>query len=303
MEILNRAAIKQQAREFIGVDRRWLYMALACLPLTLIQGAINGGITVVKQFTENGEYANTSYSTSSGTSFVSWLLIPFTIAMAGYFLNHLRGMNPDWKSLYREGIDNFGTYFKVGVVTEIFTALWTLLFIIPGIIKGLEWFFVHQIIHDNPNLDGKQARDLSKRMTDGFKGELFVMELSFILWYLLVAVTFGIANLYVAPYVGCTTAMYYENLKHNAIMSGVATPDEFGILPIVPEENAEYNADTNAEPPVLYSYIERDVETNVETVVEEQVVEESTEDTVVEETVETEVVKEEKEISEEEISE
>lgn len=301
MEILNRKAIKQQAREFIGVDRRWLYMALACLPLTLIQGAISGGVEVVQRFSENGEME--SYSVSSGSSIVAWLLIPFTIGMAGYFLNHLRGGNPDWKSLYREGLDYYGTYFKVGVVTEIFVALWTLLFIIPGIIKGLEWFFVHQIIHDNPNLDGKQARDLSKRMTDGFKGDLFILGLSFILWYFLVAVTFGIALLYVTPYTSCTFAMYYENLKHNAIMSGVATPDEFGIMPVMSEENAEYNADTNAEPPVLYSYIERDVETNVETVVEEQVVEESTEDTVVEETVKTEVVEEEKETSEEEISE
>lgn len=300
MEILNRQAIKQQARDFIGVDRRWLYMALACLPLTLIQGAINGGVEIVQRFSENGEME--SYSVSSGSSIVAWLLIPFTIGMAGYFLNHLRGQNPDWKSLYREGIDNFGVYFKVGVVTEIFVTLWTLLFIIPGIIKGLEWFFVHQIIHDNPNLDGKQARELSKRMTDGFKGELFVMELSFILWYLLVGVTFGIAALYVTPYVSCTNAMYYENLKHNAIMSGIATPDEFGILPVMPEENAEYNGETTEEQPVLYSYIERDVETNVETVVTEQVVEEAPEETV-EETVEAEVIEETKESSDEEISE
>ncbi len=297
MEILNRKAIKQQAREFIGVDRRWLYMALACLPLTLIQGAINGGVEVVQHFSEDGEMISTT--TSSSSSFITWLLVPFTIGMAGYFLNHLRGVNPDWKSLYREGLDNYGTYFKVGVVTQIFTTLWTLLFIIPGIIKGLEWFFVHQIIHDNPNLNGKQARDLSKRMTDGFKGEIFVMELSFILWYLLVVVTFGIATLYVTPYVSCTTAMYYENLKHNAIMSGVATPDEFGILPVMPEENTEYNPETNAEPPVLYSYIERDLETNVETVVEEQVVEESTEETVEEIAVEPVV----EEVSEEETNE
>ena len=267
----------------------------------LIQGAINGGVEIVQRFSENGEME--SYSVSSGSSIVAWLLIPFTIGMAGYFLNHLRGQNPDWKSLYREGIDNFGVYFKVGVVTEIFVTLWTLLFIIPGIIKGLEWSFVHQIIHDNPNLDGKQARDLSKRMTDGFKGEIFVMELSFILWYLLVAVTFGIALLYVTPYVSCTTAMYYENLKHNAIMSGIATPDEFGIIPAMPEENAEYNPEVNAEPPVLYSYIERDLETNVETVVEEQVVKESTEETAVEETIVTEVTEEAKEASNEEINE
>ena len=295
MEILNRKAIKQQAREFIGVDRRWLYMALACLPLTLIQGAINGGVEVIQQFTENGEYLDTGYNYASGTSVVSWLLIPFTIGMAGYFLNHLRGANPDWKSLYREGIDNFGVYFKVGVATQIFTTLWTLLLIIPGIIKGLEWSFVNQIIHDNPNLDGKQARDLSKRMTDGFKGDIFVMELSFLPWIMLEIVTLGIAGLYVTPYMECTLAMYYENLKHNALMSGIATPDEFGILPVMPDENGEYNPETNTneEPPVLYSYIERDLETNVETVVEEQ---------VVEETVETEII-EETEISSEEISE
>lgn len=297
MEILNRQAIKQQAREFIGIDRKWLYMALACLPLTLIQGAISGGFSLVMNFSEDGEV--TSSSTSTGSSFIAWLLIPFTIGMAGYFLNHLRGANPDWKSLYREGLDNYGTYFKVGVVTQIFTTLWTLLFIIPGIIKGFQWFFVHQIIHDNPNLDGKQARDLSKRMTDGFKLDLFVMELSFFFWYLLVAVTFGIAALYVTPYVSCTTAMYYENLKHNALMNGIATPDEFGIIPVY-DENAEFNGETNAEQPVLYSYIERDLETNVETVVEEQVVEESNEETV-EETVEAEVIEEE--TSEEEISE
>ena len=301
MEILNRQAIKQQAREFIGVDRKWLYMALACLPLSLIQGAISGGFSLVMNFSEDGEV--TSSSTSGGSSFIAWLLIPFTIGMAGYFLNHLRGQNPDWKSLYREGLDNYGTYFKVGVIKEIFVALWTLLLIVPGIIKHYEWFFVEQIIHDNPNLDPKQARDLSKRMTDGFKGDLFILDFSFFFWYMLVAVTFGIALLYVAPYTQCTYAMYYENLKHNAIISGIATPDEFGILPVVPEENAEYNPDANAEPPVLYSYIERDLETNVEAVVEEQVVEESAEETVieeaVEETAETEVIEEVKETSEE----
>lgn len=295
MEILNRQAIKQQAREFIGVDRKWLYMALACLPLTLIQGAISSGFSLVMNFSEDGEM--TSSSTSTGSSIIAWLLIPFTIGMAGYFLNHLRGANPDWKSLYREGLDNYGTYFKVGVLKEIFVALWTLLFIVPGIIKHYEWFFVEQIIHDNPNLDPKQARDLSKRMTNGFKGNLFILDFSFFFWYMLVAITFGIALLYVTPYVQCTYAMYYENLKHNALMSGIATPDEFGIIPIY-DENTESNGEANEEPPVLYSYIERDVETNVETVVEEQVVEESTEETV-EETVEAEIIEETEESSEE----
>lgn len=252
MDILNCKLIKAEAKSFISQDRKWLTMALACLPLFLVNGAISGGFNFVLNFSEDGDVSSSSFS--SGSSLVTWLLVPFMIGAAGYFLNHLRGQNPDWKSLYREGLDYYGTYFKVGVVTEIFIGLWCLLLIIPGVIKGYEWYFVHQIIHDNPNLDGKQARDLSKRMTDGFKSDIFIMNLSFFLWILLTIFTLGIAYIYVGPYMACTSAMYYENLKHHAITTGIATPDEFGILPV-----AEETAETEYETPVVPSYIEEAV--------------------------------------------
>ncbi len=252
MDILNTKLIKAEAKAFISQDRKWLTMALACLPLVLVNGAISGGFNFAVSFSENGDVSSSSFS--SGSSLIAWLLVPFMIGAAGYFLNHLRGLNPDWKSLYREGLDNYGTYFKVGVVTEIFIALWTFVFIIPGIIKTYKWYFVHQIIHDNPNLDGKQARDLSDRMTDGFKTDIFIMNLSFFFWILLSVFTLGIAYLYVGPYMACTSAMYYENLKHHAITTGVARPEEFGILP-VQEETAE----NEYEIPVVPSYIEEAV--------------------------------------------
>lgn len=252
MDILNCKLIKAEAKSFISQDRKWLTMALACLPLFLVNGAISGGFNFVLNFSEDGDVSSSSFS--SGSSLVTWLLVPFMIGAAGYFLNHLRGQNPDWKSLYREGLDYYGTYFKVGVVTEIFIVLWTFVFIIPGIIKTYEWYFVHQIIHDNPNLDGKQARDLSKRMTDGFKSDIFIMNLSFFLWILLTIFTLGIAYIYVGPYMACTSAMYYENLKHHAITTGIATPDEFGILPVVEEPT-----DDGYEIPVVPSYIEEAV--------------------------------------------
>ncbi len=232
-------AIKKEARAFIDTDRKWLTMGLACLPIALITGALDGGSQIVQRFfeMEDGAY----FSISFGGSFLSWLLIPFTVAMAGYFLNHLRGANPDWKSLYHEGIDNYGKYIVVGIITEIMILLWTLLLIIPGIIKGYEYYFVNHIIHDNPNLDHKQARDLSRRMTDGFKSDLFILDLSFFFWILLEIVTLGIASIYVSPYVNCTKAMCYENLKHNALVKGLARPDEFGIYP-VPQENFDVNS-------------------------------------------------------------
>lgn len=238
MNIINRKAIKAEARNFIGQDKRWLNMALACLPLFILQGAVSSGISFAVRIGSNDNF---SFNTSAGGPILSLLFIPFTFAVAGYFLNHLRGFNPEFKSLYKEGFDNYGKYFTVGVMTNLSIFLWTLLFIVPGIIKEFEYFFVGQIIHDNPNLDYKQAKDLSRRMTKGFKGELFFMGLSFILWYILVAITFGIALLYVLPYVSCTTAMYYENLKHTAIVTGIARPEEFGINPVesagMPQEN------------------------------------------------------------------
>lgn len=225
---INRKAIKAEARTFIGEDRRWLTMALACLPIYIFTLVANGGIEIVRTFSEYGG----SYSVSYGSTIISLLLVPFTIASVGYYLNHLRGFNPEWKSLYHEGIDRYIPYFKVGVLTDIIIFLWSLLFIIPGIIKSFEYAFVSYIIHDNPNLTGKQARDLSSRMTEGYKMDLFILGFSFFFWYMLVGITFGIASLYVVPYQSCSIAMYYENLKYNALTTGIARPEEFGIMPM-----------------------------------------------------------------------
>ena len=144
MDLLNRKGIKSEARAFIGTDRRWLSMLLACLPLYLLNGAISGGITVLKKVTLNGAVQETT-TVSFGSSILSWLLIPFTVAIAGYYLNWLRGFNPEWKSIYREGVDRYGKYFSVGLITQIIIGLWTLLLIVPGIIKGYQYIFVHNI--------------------------------------------------------------------------------------------------------------------------------------------------------------
>lgn len=246
MDNLNITAIKKEARQFIDTDRRWLTMGLTCLPVILLTTALEGGSTIVQKFFENGE--GFQFRFSFGGGFIFWLLIPFTVAMAGYFLNHLRGANPDWKSLYYEGIDKYGKYIVVGIITDLIIFLWTLLFIIPGIIKSYEYHYVNHIIHDNPELDHKQARDLSKRITDGFKTDLFILDISFFFWHLLDIVTLGIASVYVMPYTSCAIAMCYENLKYRALAKGIARPDEFGIHPVAEEnfdENSSFANDNN----------------------------------------------------------
>ena len=95
----------------------------------------------------------------------------------------------------------------------IFTALWSMLFVIPGIVKSISYSMMFYIMADHPKMDPGEAQRKSMEMTDGHKMDIFVLQLSFIPWYLLCAVTFGLATIYVAPYVSATMALYYEELK------------------------------------------------------------------------------------------
>lgn len=227
-QILNRPAIKAEAKRFIGQNARWWKMTLATIALYLLNGGISIYVNIATAINHDDPSTTVGYS----SSIITLLLIPFTIAASGYYLNHIRGFNPEWKSLYKEGIDNYGSYLVTGVLVNVFTFLWSLLFVVPGIIKSLAYSQANYVIHDNPRLKGKEAIEISKRMTNGFKGDLFSMYLSFIGWYILVGLTGGILSIYVTPYVETTAAMYYENLKRYSIENGIVAPEAFGIAPV-----------------------------------------------------------------------
>lgn len=227
-QILNRPAIKAEAKSFIGQNARWWKMTLATIAIYLISGGFSIYVNIATVINRDDPSTTVGYS----SSVITLLLIPFTIAASGYYLNHIRGFNPEWKSLYKEGIDNYGSYLVTGVLVNVFTFLWSLLFVVPGIIKSLAYSQANYVIHDNPRLKGKEAIEISKRMTNGFKGDLFSMYLSFIGWYILVGLTGGILSIYVTPYVETTAAMYYENLKRYSIENGIVAPEAFGIAPV-----------------------------------------------------------------------
>mgnify|MGYP003614843684 FL=1 len=227
-QILNRPAIKAEAKSFIGQNARWWKMTLATIAIYLISGGFSIYVNIATVINRDDPSTTVGYS----SSVITLLLIPFTIAASGYYLNHIRGFNPEWKSLYKEGIDNYGSYLVTGVLVNVFTFLWSLLFVVPGIIKSLAYSQAKYVIHDNPRLKGKEAIEISKRMTNGFKGDLFSMYLSFIGWYILVGLTGGILSIYVTPYVETTAAMYYENLKRYSIENGIVAPEAFGIAPV-----------------------------------------------------------------------
>lgn len=96
---------------------------------------------------------------------------------------------------------------------RLFIGLWTLLFIIPGVIKTYEYYFMPYIIADQPDITYKDAFAISKEMTSGLKMDIFVLELSFIGWYILSVFTCGIGLLFISPYVEATRAELYICLK------------------------------------------------------------------------------------------
>lgn len=127
--------------------------------------------------------------------------------------------------LMRKGETEFNTGFKgferfvdtlvAELLKDIFIFLWSLLFFIPGIIAIYRYSMVFYIIADNPKMGGYSALQKSKEMMHGHKWELFVLDLSFIGWYLLTVITAGIAAIYVVPYVKAARTNFYQMLKEN----------------------------------------------------------------------------------------
>lgn len=104
--------------------------------------------------------------------------------------------------------------------------LWYLLFVIPGIIKYYSYSMVPYILADNPNIGSKRAIELSSKMTEGHKFDMFVLGLSFIGWYLLGLLACCIGVLFVVPYQNATFAELYLVLRQNAIDNGWSSHDE-----------------------------------------------------------------------------
>lgn len=108
---------------------------------------------------------------------------------------------------------NFVNTFFAGFLVMLFTFLWSLLFVIPGIVKALSYSQTYFIMNEHPEYTGREAIDASRRMMDGHKGEYFVLHLSFVGWFLLSALTLGLLLFYVMPYYQATMAEYYRYVR------------------------------------------------------------------------------------------
>lgn len=129
-----------------------------------------------------------------------------------FFLKISRDEEVTYNELFKR-TDLFLPCIAIMVLTGIFTFLWSLLFIIPGIIAAISYSMVYFVALDNPELKAMDVIKKSKEIMNGHKMDYFILELSFIGWSILSVFTFGILMIWLVPYMQVTYANFYNEIK------------------------------------------------------------------------------------------
>ena len=112
-----------------------------------------------------------------------------------------------------EGCYDFKSNLVLGLMHNIIVWLWSLLFVIPGIIKGFSYSMVYYIKADHPEYGWRECLEESEKMMKGYKFKYFLLNLSFIGWILLSIVTFGLSTFWVTAYMSTASTVFYDELK------------------------------------------------------------------------------------------
>ena len=146
------------------------------------------------------------------------VLPPLSIGILIVHLKLMRAQNIEFKDIF-SGFDDIWSAIKLNFLTALFTALWTLLFFIPGIVMGLAYSQARFILAENKGIGAREALRQSKEMMRGYKTEYFVLSLSFLGWILLSCITLGIAFVWVAPYMQQTIVNFYNDRRTQYLRS------------------------------------------------------------------------------------
>ena len=148
---------------------------------------------------------------------VGWIASIFvtpalSLGLIKLYLHVTKGEEVEVGKLF-DGFKSTGKATWLNILIGFFTYLWSLLFVIPGIVKSYAYSMAFYILAENSDMTAREALRKSKEITKGHKWDLFVLELSFIPWILLVTITCGIAAIYVVPYMDLTIANFYNEIK------------------------------------------------------------------------------------------
>jgi uncharacterized membrane protein len=137
---------------------------------------------------------------------------PLTLGLTCFWLGVSR-QKPVRASQVLSGFQVFWKSFSAYFLSGLFAVLWALLLIVPGIMAALSYAMTFYILADNDAMGARDAISASKEMMLGHRWRLTCLFARFIGWGLLSVLTAGIGFLWLLPYVGVSTALFYEDLK------------------------------------------------------------------------------------------
>lgn len=205
--------LRAQARE--RLEGKWgtfvlmTFLMLVIQTILQIPGYIGSLLEVLSP-----ENVLASLSFSNISNILSLLALPLSWGLTVSLLRNHREESVDLENLF----DGFrgGRYTRVFCalfLVRLFTILWTLLLIIPGIMKAFSYALTPYILLDEPELTARQAITRSCEIMQGRRWKLFCLSLSFIGWGILSLLTFGIGFLWLAPYMNASIAAFYEDAR------------------------------------------------------------------------------------------
>lgn len=192
--MISNKEIRAMAREQLGgniFESIWLMALVVCLIHSMIMGVANYIV-------------------------VGGLLVggPMIYGCCHIFLQLARGKREiNLEDLF-QGFRQFVDLLLLNLLINLFVFLWSLLFIIPGIVKNCAYSMAFYIKHDNPSYDWETCMQESSAMMQGHKWQYFCLQLSFIGWHLVSLMTCGVGALWVSPYIQASKANFYEQLKN-----------------------------------------------------------------------------------------
>ena len=237
---MDRSLLKRRAREVISSSNpRVILVGLVYLLLCAVVELLSSNVLSVNiseseamnylNYFMNGnydyalKYIDSMKPPASAYAINALLILVMSVVSAGFvlfLLNTIRGRAAGYGNL----LDGFGCFFKIillNLFAALFIWLWSLLLIVPGVIAYYRYSQAIYILLDDPTKSPLRCLRESKELMRGHKGELFVLDLSFLGWYLLrIVPMLGFASrIWSVPYIATTKALFYERLRGNTVWS------------------------------------------------------------------------------------
>lgn len=193
----------------------WGKAAVATLIYCGVQFLVSSIIGLVFPQSQDDPFSLNLYLCTFFTLVTTIALYPLTYGFLAMFLTMVREKTLDYNILFEGFKDDYKRITGTILLQKVYTFLWTLLFIIPGIVKYYEYCMASYVMKDYYGMRFEEAIEESMRLTKGHKWHLFKIHLSLIGWFILSLLSCGIGFIFLIPYVEAINAQFYIDIKQD----------------------------------------------------------------------------------------